>query len=151
MNIADCRHRKKIHEELTKKNRSIKPSPTHLSSVAKESYFFTILGHSNTQFSSFFTSKPKFVSCFQDNLSYLQKGLCNLASRGLFLAFIGWSTIDEIQLSCMAWCSSLKDSHTLFNLYVLQDGVKWHSAKPIGIADEVYFVMKNLQAIPTKF
>ena len=75
-----------------KKNRSIKPSPTHLSSVPKESYFFTISGHWNAQSSSFFTSKPKFVSCFQDNLSYLQKGLCNIASRRLFLAFIGWST-----------------------------------------------------------
>ena len=27
MNIVDCRNRNKIHEELTKKNRSIKSSP----------------------------------------------------------------------------------------------------------------------------
>ena len=31
---------------------------------------------------------------------------------------------DPLNTTVLAWCSSLKDSHTLFNLYVLQDGVK---------------------------
>lgn len=117
MNIADYRRRKKIQNPWRtdkKKNRSIKPSSTHLSSVAKESYFFPILGHWNTQFSSFFTATPKFVSCFQDNLSYLQKGLCNLASRRLFLAFIGWSS----KYNCLGMVQFIKKTLIRYLTYM---------------------------------